>query len=163
GAEQARFFMVSGELDGRPLPEIRVPAQGFAGMTWPTERLGVQARVLPGQGRKDLLRDAIQAFSADARRRTIFGHLGLREVDGKGTFLTAAGVIGADGVEVDVARAGLGRYKLPSEPGDVRGALEVSLALLEVCSPRVGYAAWAVPWRSIVFELVPCTVMPHWV
>jgi hypothetical protein len=163
GAEQARFFTVTGALGGRPLPEIRIPAHGFAGMTWPTERWGVQARVLPGQGRKDLLRDAIQAFSADARRRTIFGHLGWRDVDGKWAFLTADGVIGADGVEVDVARDGLGRYALPSQPGDVRAALEVSLALLDVCSPRVGYAAWAIPWRSIVFDLVPCTVMPHWV
>ena len=120
GAEQARFFTVAGELGGRPLPEIRVQAQRFVRMVWPTGRWGIQARVLPGQGRKDLLRDAIQAFSADARRRTVFG-LGWREVEGRRAFLTAGGVVGADGVEVDVARDGLGRYILPSEPGDVRG------------------------------------------
>jgi hypothetical protein len=162
GADQQKVFVAEGRLrGGRPLPRRDVPASQFDGLAWPPKVWGLEPSALPGQ--KEHVPYAIRLLSGQVPRRVIFTHLGWRRLDDGPAFLYAGGALGADAVEVDVAQDGLARYVLPIDPGDVRGAVEASLQFLEVGSPQVTYPAWGLPWRAVVCEFLPCTVLPHWV
>jgi hypothetical protein len=148
GAESRRFFVIRGRLGDQPLPDIRVSVAEFAAMNWPTAAWGVTARVAPGAGRKDYLRDAIQAFSASARQRTIYAHTGWRRVGDRWLFLHAGGALGADGPVPDIATElppQLGRYLLPP-PADrdtLRSAVQALVRVLDLGDPQVTYPALA--------------------
>jgi hypothetical protein len=149
GAESRRFFVIRGRLGDQPFPEVRVSVAEFAAMNWPTAAWGVAARVAPGAGRKDYLRDAIQAFSASARRRTVYAHTGWRRVGDRWVFLHAGGALGADGPVPDIATElpeKLLRYALPAPPVDrdaVRAAVQALVRALDLGDPRVTYPALA--------------------
>jgi hypothetical protein len=164
GAQLTRYFAISGTLDGRLMATVRVLAAEFAGLGWVAGAWGVGARVLPGLNRKDLLRDAIQAFSADARRRTVYGHLGWRLVEGRLLYLHGAGAIGAtgavDGSEVEL-EGKLALYSLPSPTDDgLNEAVRTSWDLWEVAplgvSAPVGGVIYGAPlaeWLRSNFSL----------
>lgn len=106
GVEPRREFGITGTLAGRPLPLARVPADGFAAMAWVPRLWGVPARVAPGSGRRDVLRDAIQAFSTQAAQRTVYAHAGWRHLPEHGwSFLHARGALGRAGTVPGVETA----------------------------------------------------------
>ena len=103
GIETTRAFMIEGQLDtGERLSAARVPATRYAPLNWVTENWGVQAIVNAGFSKRDQLREAIQRLSPEPNRRTIYTHTGWREIDGKCVFLTSAGGVGVQGVDVDL-------------------------------------------------------------
>jgi hypothetical protein len=86
GAEQHTVFVIEGELSGgHRLPATRVPAERYPAMSWVTEAWGMAPVILAGQGKRDHLRAAIQMLSGAVPRRTVFGHLGWRRIDGAGS------------------------------------------------------------------------------
>lgn len=142
GAERRREFGIVGELAGRPLPPVRVPAESFASMAWVTKSWGVRARVAPGLGRRDVLRDCIQAFSTAAVERVVFAHTGWRREGDRWLYLHAGGAIGAKGLIQDVhveLDDRLGRYELPEPPEGPRlaDAVRASWELWGVTTPEV--------------------------
>ncbi len=149
GAERRRFFVIRGRLGDQPLPDVRVPVSEFAAMQWPMEHWGVAARIAPGAGRKDSLRDAIQAFSGSARRCTIYAHTGWRRVGDRWVFLHAAGALGPNGPVPDVGvelPPQLLRYALPDPPADrdvARAAVQALVRALDLGDPCVTYPALA--------------------
>jgi len=50
-----------------------------------------------------------------------------------------------EGVTTQVDRDGPARYILPPDVHDVRGAMMISLGLLEVSAPQVSYLTWVLP------------------
>src|SRR5207249_11678811 len=48
-------------------------------------------------------------------------------------------------------------------PGDPRQSMRLSLEFLKAGHRKVAYVAWALPWRAVLCEQVPCTVLPHFV
>src|SRR5262249_31215209 len=113
GQEVTRAFRVEGRTDqGTVLPPIRVPAARFGAMNWVTEQWGLRAVVYAGSQTRDCLREAIQRLSPAAPVRRVFTHTGWREFEGQWAYLTAAGAVGRDGVEVDLG-PDLSRYALP--------------------------------------------------
>jgi DNA polymerase-1 len=166
GGEPRRYFAITGQLGGRPLPVVRIDAAHFPPLSWVTDSWGVDARVMPGTGKRDLLRDAIQAFSRDAVRRTVRGHTGwLRLPDKTLLFLHARGAIGKDGVvtgiEVEV-EGKLRGYCLPTPPNgaELQAAVRWSWTAWEVAVPTVAapvlgvmYAAPLAEWLRPDFSL----------
>lgn len=153
GAEARRMLELAATVRGRSY-RVTLPAERFPAMSWPMEYLGAGAIVSPGMGLRDHARAAIQELSGDVPSRTIYGHLGWREVGGTWAYLHAGGAIGPNGPlpSVDVqAPEALARFVLPDppEPDALRDDVRASLAVLDVAPdvvtvPNLG-AAYRAP------------------
>jgi len=159
--EEIRYDDGSGESQSRWGVEVTLeervsrceitPTQ-FLAMNWPAEAIGPRAVVVAGLGAKDHARAAIQSMSAPASQRTVYGHLGWREIGGQHVFLHAGGAIGCAGPVVGILvrpGPGLDRYSLSRPPDDPSAALRASLSLLEVAPDEV-----SVPLLAAVFKAV---------
>jgi hypothetical protein len=155
GVERRTVLAIEGRLaDGTPLPRTEVPAADFDGMGWIVPAWGTRAVRYAGMGTKDHLRAAFQLLSGEVPRRTVFGHLGWREVGGHWHYLHGGGAIGPEGpVEgIEVAPpAALEHYSLPPPPvGDqLTAAIRASLGLLDGLAPdRVAFPLLAAAYRA---------------
>ncbi len=155
GVETTRAFMIEGHLDtGEPLPAVRIPAPRFGGMTWVVEHWGLRAVVRAGQTTRDYLREAIQRLSPAARERRVFTHTGWREIGGQWLYLTAAGGVGHENIEVDLGQE-LARYRFPVKSEDAAGAMRASLATLRLAPLRFTVLPWAAVYRAPLAAALP--------
>lgn len=155
GVQVKRFLSIAGQhVDGSHLPAASVEASQFSNMRWVTPNWGTHAIVEAGQSTQDHLRAAIQHQSPDAKSRYVYTHTGWREIDGKMVFLTQEGAIGAEGVVVQLEKE-MERYRLPTEPQDLRDAMQTSLRFLGTAPRRVTVPLWAAMYVAPLAPLVP--------
>jgi hypothetical protein len=155
GQETRRAFTIEGSLEsGQVLPPVRVPVDRFGGMNWVTSSWGLPAVVRAGLPTKDLLREAIQRLSTEAKRRRIFTHTGWLQIEGRWYYLTASGAVGADEFEVDLG-PDLARYRLPRMIEDPVGAMQCSLRLLKMAKPTITAPLWASIFRAPLAAAYP--------
>ncbi len=155
GAEQHRLFEIEGAL-GHRTPRFRLPAAVFGPMNWPAEHLGANAVTYAGMGLRDHARVAIQLLSGEVPERTVYTHLGWREIDETWVYLHGGGAIGPDGtvqegVETRLDGA-LARYVLPDPPtgAALQAAVRASLRLLELGPDRLTVALLAATYRAVL-------------
>lgn len=154
GVEVIHAFEIEATMRGCA-SRFSIPADEFTAMNWVAGRMGPGAIVSAGQGLKDHPRAAIQSVSANFTRRTIYTHLGWRELDSGCAFLHAGGAIGADGpikgVEVEVPDS-LANYSLPSPPAgdELVACIRVSLRLLDLAPDSISVPMCAAIWRSVL-------------
>jgi hypothetical protein len=155
GAEQRRLFEIEGALGGRAT-RFSLATSAFSAMNWPTEHLGANAVTYAGMGVRDHARVAIQLLSGEVPERTVYTHLGWREIAGEWVYLHSGGAIGPfgpveEGVETRLEGA-LARYVLPDPPtGDaLQAAVRASLRLLEVAPDRVSVPLLAATYRAVL-------------
>ena len=155
GAEQRRLFEIQGALGARA-QRFQLPASAFTAMNWPTEHLGANAVTYAGMGVRDHARVAIQLLSGEVPERTVYTHLGWRDIGGEWVYLHGGGAIGPrgsveEGVETRLEGA-LARYILPDPPtgGAVQAAVRASLRLLEVAPDRVSVPLLAATYRVVL-------------
>jgi hypothetical protein len=109
--------------------------------------------VYAGASTKDHLRVAIQLLSGEVPSRTVYTHLGGREIDGRWCFLNKGGALGADGtlshIQVEPPQ-GLELYHLPEPPeGEaLASAVRASLALLDIAPDRVTVPLLGATYRA---------------
>lgn len=154
---RSMHFRVKGELPGkRPLPEIEVTAKEFDSMNWVTPNWGIRALIDPSQSSVAHLRTAMKArTNGSLKHHTIFTHLGWREVDGEMMFLTAAGAVGREDIEVEPP-TDLARYMLVVSPtGDPATSIQKSLAFLDVAPLDVTIPLWTSMYLAPLTEIVP--------
>ncbi len=154
GAERITIFSIEGLLqDGKPLPKADVPAERYSGMNWVTTNWGTAPVIFAGQGARDHLRVAIQLLSGQVPRRTVFGHLGWRNLQGGWFYLHGDGAIGPIGpqmeIQVQTSDSRLTLFALPEPPAgeELNAAIRASRASnvrtmaatspAQACSPRV--------------------------
>jgi hypothetical protein len=155
GAEPRRAFLIEGTLVGNvTLPRIEVNAEDFADMSWVVALWGTRAVVYAGQGTRDHLRTAIQLLSGDVPCRTIYGHLGWREIGDRWHYLHCEGAVTADGhveAPVEVPEV-LGHFCLPAPPQGEQLCLAVraSLGLLHLGPAWIVYPLLATVYRAVL-------------
>jgi hypothetical protein len=154
--ERRTVLSIQGQLaDGPALPRVEVSATEFSGMRWPVERWGTRAVVNAGAGTADHLRCAIQKLSGNPPTRTVFAHLGWREVGGRVVYLHARGAIDANGptsgVEVSLPDP-LAGYTLPDPPtgADLVAAVRASLAVLDLAPDRITAPLLGAVYRAVL-------------
>lgn len=160
GAERTVVFEIEGEQHGKRLPRIYVPAERFPAMSWPVTEWGTKAVVYAGHSAKDHLRAAIQLLSEDVQVRTVYGHTGWREIDGRWYYLHGAGAIGTDGNRTDVAVELEQRLRytiLPDPPSgdELRAAIQASLGVRHVAPDRISLPLLAATYRAPLGEVLP--------
>lgn len=169
GTESESVFEIEGTLRERPY-RLTLPASRFNGMNWPTEHLGAEAIVHPGQSIRDHARAAIQFLSPKPiPRHTIFTHTGWRKLEGEAgvgggwAYLHGGGAIGAsgkvDGVRVDLPVA-LSLYELAEPPSgeELKAAIRASLGILELAADAITFPVFCAIWRV---ALGPCDFGLH--
>jgi hypothetical protein len=156
GAERRVVLAVEGRLaEGTPLPRVDVSADQYPWMRWPVAAWGTRAVVHAGAGTADHARAAIQILSGDVPTRTVYAHLGWREVAGRWCYLHAGGAVGADGPAADTRVSppeSLAGYVLPDPPAGagLLAALRASLAVLDVAPDRVTVPLLGGVYRAVL-------------
>ncbi len=158
GENQERRFTLRGTLaGGAGLSEIEVEAAEFAKMKWVLPMWGARAAVAAGGAAKDHLRMAIQVLSKEIETRYEYSHLGWRRVNGRWVYLSSAGAVGMEGVQVRIIND-LERYKLPLSPGspdEIREAMGASLRFLDTGSYQVTMPLWAAMYLAPLASILP--------
>lgn len=141
GDSDRQFVIAAQEFSA----EVTVRAADFAAMAWVLPAFGRRAIVMPGRRTAEHLRVAIQKYSADATRETVFAHSGWRQVEGRWAFLHAEGAVDAMGA-VETIRTDLPLalrplvLRVPSTNEERALALTTALGTLDVAPARV--SAW---------------------
>jgi len=154
GVETTRAFQIEARL-GTRVSRFSIPATRFPAMNWPTEHLGAEAVVFPGQSLRDHARVAIQLLSGSVPRQTVYAHTGWRIIDDRPVYLHAGGAIGQDGqvagIQVDLPPA-LAGIQLPEPPSgeELKTAVVASLKLLDLAPDRVSVPVMAATYRSVL-------------
>src|SRR5262249_27832522 len=134
------------------LPRAEVPAAEFASMNWPTTAWEGKAVVHAGQGTRDHLRAAIELLSTGRTVRTVFLHVGWRQVGKEFVYLHAAGAIGPGGAVagIDVLPPGaLAGLELPApSPADNQAAIRASLGFLDLAPGPLTFPFLAATYRA---------------
>lgn len=159
GVDTTRQFVLQGKLDsGASLPEVRVPAGRFSGMTWIPELWGLNAVVRAGIAARDQLREAIQLLSPNPRPQHVYAHTGWRRHGDNWIYLTAGGAVGCDGFEVELDPK-LSRYRLPRLADNPAEAMKASLRLLDVAPITVTAPLWGANYRAPLASALPIDLM----
>lgn len=156
GAEQTRGLVLQGTLaDGSCLPRAEVPAADFAGMGWVVPAWGTRAVVYAGMGTKDHVRAALQLLSGEVPRRTVYGHIGWRQIGENWVYLHAGGAIGAEGLIDDIPVLPpdpLRGFRLPAPPegADLAEAVRASLGMLRLGPDRATFPLLCAVYRAVL-------------
>jgi hypothetical protein len=94
-------YLISGEVSGAQLPEIRVPCVEYEAMKWVETQWRGRATVMAGYGCRDHLRAAIK-LSSNPSRIPVYKHTGWRRIDDRWVYLHAGGGIDEQGQVDDI-------------------------------------------------------------
>jgi hypothetical protein len=154
GVETQRSLEIEATHRGRSR-RFTVSASQFQSLTWVTAELGPTAVVFAGSAIKDHARVAIQLLSPDVGSRTVYTHLGWRELSGHWTYLSATGPIGSSpsnsSVEVSLPEQ-LRLYELPIPPSGeaLTQAIEASLGMIDLLPDPISIPIYCAIWRAVV-------------
>ncbi len=160
GAETKRSLEIEAIHQRREV-RFEVEESKFQGMRWVIEHLGPTAVVYVGT--RDHARAAIQLLSDNISSRTVFAHLGWREIMGEQCYLHAGGAIGpagpVPGAEVDLPDV-LALYSLPGPPEgkELAESIDASLKVLDVLPKEITIPVFAAIWRAAAG---PCDFAIH--
>lgn len=152
GVEAQTSFEISARYRGQQ-QRFEVTSGEFQAMRWVTDKLGATAIVNAGMGTRDHARAAIQHLSDRVAVRTVYTHLGWRQIGREWVYLHAGGAIGTvgtvSGIEVDPPEQ-LRLYVLPHPPcgGDLIRAVRASLESLRLLPDRITLPTYAATWRA---------------
>lgn len=159
GLEQSGYFKISGmNKDGCHLPSVEVPIANFNSMNWVTSAWHINAIIESGNIVKDKLREAIMIQSQSAPVRSVYTHLGWRRVGEQMVFLSSAGGLGDDSVEVEVVSQ-LESYYIPRPDSDPVTAVNHSLDFLFLSPdrPHITFPLWASMYLAPLADIIPLT------
>ncbi len=155
-------YTISGKLaNNLPLPTVQVDARDFARLDWIPGHWGMRPIINLPPGKQHLLARAIQEVSlASVIQERVYTYTGWTEMNGKRGFLTASGLLTADGmdasVRVDLGENNFSLYTLPKPPTEREAMLQAVRASIEVLhiGPRhVTAPVWAAMFAAPLTSL----------
>jgi hypothetical protein len=151
GAESHLMYRMRGELSGTSRT-FDLPHARFKDPDWPKEMFGTKDAFVE-VGQWEYTRRAIGEISLGAPRRTIYGHLGRREVNGESLYLFGSGAIGPAGMLNNIETglpAELSRYelRLPKSDHEVQQAIVASLRTRDLAPHAITYPLLAITYRA---------------
>ena len=157
GQDIIREFHIRGRIGKEGLPLARVKADEFSQMNWVLSQWGSRAIIEAGSRRRDQLRTAIQYLSKEVAKTTIYTHTGWREFENghgpKRMYLTAAGAVGGESVDVELDRD-LELYAVPPVANDPGQAMRLSLSYLGIASDRIAFPIYGAMFLPPLRDLV---------
>lgn len=167
GIETRRMFELEATLVAEK-SRFSVSAVQFGPMNWVIEQLGAQAIIYPGFSTRDHTRTAIQTLSTHIEKRSVYTHIGWRQLATKEwAYLHAEGAIGQkgqlgqeSGIEVSLS-AGHARYVLPApgEGAELIEAIRASLRMLDLAPAAVVYPVWGGIWAAVQGDTNYCLAL----
>lgn len=154
GVDVTHHYTIKGKSGNRIFPPVEIPASQFGGMNW-LYKWGTDAIIEPGSTNKDYVRHAIQVLSnGKTKKRFCYAHTGWRNIAGQWSYLSNAGAIGLEDVNVKLSRE-LERYNLPSiVDTDETEAINTSLSFLEIGKHEVTLPLFAVTYLAPLTTLL---------
>lgn len=155
GQNKELTFKIAGRLDnGAVMPTIDVTANDFNSLNWINGQWGSEPFLYAIQpSTKDHLRAAIFFASRQAVKKTVYRHLGWREIDGEMNFLFHGGAIGNPKVKTEIDTS-LTRYVLPQPEGSPLEAIKASLAFMQIGKREVTMPLWATVFLAPLSEIL---------
>lgn len=155
-----RYSLEGGLATGQPLQPVQVDARSFGKLDWVPDSWGMRPIITLPPGKSYLVARAIQEVSLEkVQRERLYTFTGWHECEGKRGFLSAAGLLTADGlndqVRVDLGANNLRHYALPKEVLDRAEAVRASLDFLTVGPRRVTAPLWAAMYAAPLTSLRP--------
>jgi hypothetical protein len=151
-----RYQVQGGLMSGEPLQTVSIEARELAKIDWIPSQWSVRAisNLSPSKGH--LLARAIQEVSLDeVTRERLFTFTGWTEYEGRRGYLTASGLLTADGldssVRVDLGSNHLSHYALGDPPSDKESqqqAVNATLDFLKVGPRHVTAPLWAAMYAA---------------
>lgn len=135
-----RLFVIEGRKGNTKLHPLEVLHSKYDALSW-HRQWGAQTVIEPGVRAKDLVRHAIETRSMARTTRRTYTHTGFREIGGKKVYLTGAGAIGLEGIEVRLSGE-LKRYNVPLLPENETEAIKASLEFLDIGRHEVTFPLW---------------------
>lgn len=137
--------------DGKPLPEITIPATEFAGLNWVPERWGMTPIIYPVASSERDTRTAIQVASKPERQH-IYTHTGWTKIGSDPHYLTTSGGIGPKGLNTAITVQlphELSRYSLPKPAANPQAFMH-SLRLVNVGPPPTTWPLLLATYRACI-------------
>jgi hypothetical protein len=137
--EAQLVYRMCGSINGSPPVEFDLPHERFKEPDWPEHSFGTKDAFTEPKA-AELVRRAIAEISLGAARRTIYRHLGHRQIAGRHIYLCGPCAIGANGMVHEIQTSlslELSRYdlRLPSSDDKRREAVRASLRIVD-CAPH---------------------------
>ena len=142
-----RRFVVEGSLG-----KATIPATKYDNLAWVTERWGKNAVIVPGSYHKEHLANAMKSLGPSVVGRTVYTHLGWRQIDGRWVYLHGGDVP----VEMQLGDV-FAHFALPPVH-DLRAAVLRSLDMISVALPSISYPLWGAVYRAPLGEFAPVTL-----
>jgi hypothetical protein len=137
--------------EGKPLPEITVPASDFASLGWVADKWGLTPIIYPVASAERDLRTAIQLASKPEKEH-IYTHTGWTDINGEPTYLSNSGGITRKGLNPNISVAlphELKNYELPAPSGDPQAFFD-SLRLVNIGPPETMWVLLLACYRAAV-------------
>lgn len=164
GLKTSKVFRISGQLEnGRPLPEIDIPADKLEGMAWITEHWGSAAQITVGIKFKDHVLAAMK-WHSQPKHTHVALHTGWVQNRDEHVYLTGSGAItthGLDQLRETRLNGPLKDYHLPApDKGAISPDLIQSvLRLFARAIPRSeGLLCLGAVFRAVTSHFEPVTV-----
>ncbi len=162
GMSQHKVLRVSGRLrSGKSLPPIDVASKDFPSTDWILEHWGYEPQIYVRTRSKEHFTAAAKQCS-EPECITVYLRTGWISLGKRYFYLTAAGGIGQDGLNSDIATdlpGNLKDYDLPEpkNPSDV-DLLGICDLMVELVNDAAGLLMLGCVFRSVFAEFKPCTV-----
>ncbi len=149
-------YLISGKTPERKFPNAEISAIKFSSLEWVEANWGAHAII--EKGAKTHLPSAIKYLSKNIKTRTIYSHLGWREIDGDQYFLHASGAIGLQEPKHEIQVSTLPAlsaydFYTPTEI-QLNDAFKASMKILELCPDEISYPLLASIFLSPLNEFI---------
>lgn len=156
GSARRTDFVISATTPGgAALPDARVEGvEKFAAMRWPLENWGYFGNLKVIKNASQYVLDAINtAGQKHSRQRTVYGHTGMRRIDGKMCYLYNGGAIGTASASVELPDS-LKKYNLDDCGVSAFDAAASELILLDGFPARIVYPQLAQAYLAPLYSVM---------